>query len=108
MVIIDLAVADGYYTAFRICYRLAELLGNTTNGQAGHAKDGRLRVQLASGVRPAVSQGSEHCLDANMSDFATRYLEKGYIAADATHSRTFSELTIGNSQTARQGFEPIA
>jgi hypothetical protein len=32
MVIVDLAVADGYHTAFRICYRLAKPLGKTTNG----------------------------------------------------------------------------
>src|SRR5215813_13777367 len=93
--IVNLAVADDRHTTLRICYRLVKPFGETTNGQARCAQRRRLRVQLAGGVRPTVRQGSEHCLHSVMSDFSRRELRKSYIAADATHSGIFSELTIG-------------
>jgi len=37
MMIVNLAVADGYHTALRIRYRLVKPLGETTNGEARHA-----------------------------------------------------------------------
>src|SRR4029077_10104092 len=105
--LVNLAVADGYHAALRVRHWLVGLIRETTDGQARRAEDREVGVNLAGGVRATVRQGFEHCLHSDMSAFARRDLRKGYIAADATHSRSFSELTVGHSNTTRQGFEPI-
>src|SRR5438270_10536875 len=93
--IVNLAVADGYHPALRVRHWLVGLIRETTNGQARRTEDREVGVNLAGGVRATVRQGFEHCLHSDMSAFARRDLRKGYIAADATHSRSFSELTAG-------------
>ena len=94
--IVNLAVADGYHATLRVRHRLVGLIGETTNGQTRRAEDREVGVHLAGGVRATVRQGSEHCLHSDMSGFERRELRKDYIATDATHSRTFSEL-LGTS-----------
>jgi hypothetical protein len=105
--IVNLAVAYGDHAALRVRHWLVGLIRETTNGQARRTEDREVGVNLAGGVRPTVRQGFEHCLHSDMSAFARRDLRKGYIAADATHSRSFSELTVGYSNTTRLGFEPM-
>src|SRR5258707_14174006 len=91
--IVNLAVADGYHATLRVRHWLVGLIRETTNGQARRTEDREVGVNLAGGVRATVRQGFEHCLHSDMSAFARRDLRKGYIAADATHSRSFSERT---------------
>src|SRR5690242_20374136 len=105
--IVNLAVADGYHAALRVRHWLVGLIRETTNGQARRTEDREVGVNLVGVVRATVRQGFEHCLHSDMSAFARRDLRKGYIAADATHSRTFSELTVGYFNTTWISFEPI-
>src|SRR5437588_12466068 len=99
--IVNLAVADGYHAALRVRHWLVGLIRETTNGQARRTEDREVGVNLAGGVRATVRQGFEHCLHSDMSAFARRDLRNGYIAADATHSISFSELTVRYSNTTR-------
>src|SRR6266853_2736768 len=94
--IVNLAVADGNHAALRVRHWLVGLIRETTNGQTRRPEDRQVGVNLTGGVRATVRQGFEHCLHSNMSGSGRRELRKDYIATDATHSRTFSEL-LGTS-----------
>jgi hypothetical protein len=72
MMIVNLAVADGYYTGLGIQHRLAKPLGKTTNGQARRAEDRQICVHLAGSIRAAMGQRPQHCLYSEMSGFERR------------------------------------
>src|SRR5262249_14052371 len=105
--IVNLAVADGYHAALRVRHWLVGLIRETTNSQARRTEDRKVGVNLAGGVRPTMRQGSEHCLHSDMTDFARRELRKGYVAADAAHSRTFLRTDNWALQHREARFESI-